>query len=555
MGQSARDLRTVGRYLLLSKIAAGGMGEVHLARLSSMEGVEKFFAIKLLLPQYAEEKSVVDMFITEARIAARIAHPNVCQVFELGIEDDELFICMEFLRGIPAISILKTHKPLNPVPTDIAVAVVQQACAGLHFAHELKDEHGDNLGVVHRDISPGNIFITAEGTTKILDFGVVKANDTNSKTQTGVLKGKFGYMSPEQIMAHPVDRRSDIFSLGIVLFELLTNRRLFARESEYATLKAITEAPITELYSLRPDLPQALSDVLAKALTRDLNHRYATMKEFSQALGQVMKVEGGVADATEIADYVQAKFAVSLGEVDNMLRAASASGPAGGLLSDGEESTRKTRSPTPENRTDDKFDITTEDLEPLAYAQAPPRKGSRLVLALALAGLAMSALAVAIVLKRDGGGQSQTVFLQSGSLAPDLGEESSVIPPPLALDASSEIAVAGADASAVRPIKPVRSKGCARKATAGARNTCYVRAGSKGVTSCITKHEQAAAGTKKVVLSFTLEKSGKIKEVRVSPTAVTSSALGICVKKAAQKIRFGPQSDTVSFNIPLTINK
>lgn len=553
MGQSAPELRTVGRYLLLSRIAAGGMGEVHLARLSSMEGVEKFFAIKLLLPQYAEEQSVVDMFITEARIAARIAHPNVCQVFELGIEDSELFICMEFLRGIPVNAILKSHKPLNPLRTDIAVAVVQQACAGLHFAHDLKDENGENLGVVHRDISPGNIFLTAEGTAKVLDFGVVKANDTTSKTQTGVLKGKFGYMSPEQIMAQPVDRRSDIFSLGIVLFELLTNRRLFARESEYATLKAITESPITQLSSLRPDLPQALSDVVGRALTRDLDERYATMKEFSQALGQVMKSEGGVADATEIADYVQGKFVYQLGEIDKMLQAAALSVvPNNEPGSIREDPTGKTSSRTPEPK---RLDVATEDVAPLVYPP-PSRKGSGLVVALALAGLAMSALAVVIVLKKDSGGQGPTVLLQGSGLTPETDDAAPANAPAETLDAGSEAVARALDASSKTPqLRPVKPKGCAGKSTVEERNKCYVRAGSGGLGSCITKHQQTASGIPRLILEFKLEKSGRIKEVNVSPAAAAASALGTCVKKVAQKIKFGPQGNSISFKIPLNISK
>ncbi len=559
MGQSARDQRTVGRYLLLSKIAVGGMGEVHLARLSSMEGVEKFFAIKLLLPQYAEEQSVVDMFITEARIAARIAHPNVCQVFELGIEDDELFICMEFLRGVPINAILKAHKPLNPIRTDIAIAVIQQACAGLQFAHELKDENGENLGVVHRDISPGNLFLTAEGSAKVLDFGVVKANDASSKTRTGVLKGKFGYMSPEQIMAKAVDRRSDIFSLGIVLFELLTNRRLFARESEYATLKAITESPITRLSTLRPDMPPGLCEVVNKALTRDLDRRFATMKEFSQALGAVMKPEGGVADATEIADYVQGKFVYQLGEVDRMLQAATVS------VAPAEDPFQARRAdPTGQTRTREREeaneepnnDVDTEDVAPLQYAGRTQPRSALLIAAVIVAGLAMSALAVAILLKGDSAGRQQTVLVKGeGGLTPDFdASPGQTTGPAVAIDAGSAASGTANDASTEDSTKPtVKQHTCARKSTAEKRNKCYVSVGSGGLSKCIKKHKATAAGTKQLWLGFDLNKRGKVKGVSVAPAAVASSALGACVKKAAQKIRFGPQSDDIRFKIPLKI--
>lgn len=560
MGQSAQEQRTVGRYLLLSKIAAGGMGEVHLARLSSMQGVEKYFAIKLLLPQFAEEQSVVDMFITEARIAARIAHPNVCQVFELGIEGDELFICMEYLRGIPVNLILKSHKPLNPLRTDIAVAIIQQSCAGLQFAHELKDEEGNNLGVVHRDISPGNIFLTAEGTAKVLDFGVVKANDTASKTRTGVLKGKFGYMSPEQIMARPVDRRSDVFSLGIVLFELLTNRRLFARESEYATLKAITESPITQLSSLRPDLPPELGEVVNRALTRDLDERFATMKEFSQALGQVMKLQEGVADATEIADYVQGKFAYQLGETDKMLQAASVPVvPPEKHYTPSRGGTLKTEilGAGPQNH-----DLTTEDVEPLAYRRPVERRSSGLVVALAVAGLAMSAFAVALFLKKDGQAAPHPIVVNPRPNDPEpVGPD--VIHP---ADASVVVAKAGPpDAGAdpapdpkpdrpVRPVRPVK-RGCAAKPTTESRNRCYVSKSGGQLTACLKKHAAVIAGTNKLDLSFDLDKRGKVTAVAVAPASIASTALGACVKDVAKKIRFGPQGDALRFRIPLRINR
>ncbi len=554
MDGAAQEQRTVGRYSLLSKIAAGGMGAVHLARLDSMQGVERFFAIKLLLPQFAEDKSVVDMFVTEARIASRITHPNVCQVFELGIERDELFICMEYLKGIPATSILKTHKPLNPVATSIAVAIVQQTCAGLQFAHDLKGDDGAPLGVVHRDISPGNIFLTTTGNIKVLDFGVVKAKDSSYKTRTGALKGKFGYMSPEQIMAEEIDHRSDIFSLGIVLFELLTNRRLFTRESEYATLKAITETPIPELISLRPDLPRELNDVLAKALARKVDDRYSSMKEFSLALGAAMKDNGGVADSAAIADYLETKFTYQLGQIEKMLQEVR-------------DAPAFTPEPSQSGRgLADDDGPKTEILAgaPLATPEAPiiadrPKagRGIGLVLAIALVGVGVVALALVLLLKKDDPVPEAARIVVEGQVRPEDGDSQRA----LTKRADAGVVVSPMDAGAVAahsdattsPVKQDKHR-CESKEGVAARNRCYVAQSGRKLSKCLSEHAVEISGSPEISLSFDLNKRGQVLAVEISPAALATTALGTCVMGIANAIRFGPQEDDIRFRIPLTIN-
>jgi hypothetical protein len=299
-----------------------------------------------------------------------------------------------------------------------------------------------------------------------------------------------------------------------------------------------------------------LSNVVSKALTRDLDQRYGSMKEFSQALGQVMKLHGGVADATEIADYVQGKFTYQLGEIDAMLKEAAMSvAPPVEPFQTREDPTSKTmaRGQEPVRR-----DIDTEDVEPLAYDDHRPRKGSKLVVALAIAGLAMSALAVAIVLQKNSSATQQTVLVQGAGLTPeDDGPRPASHQPSLTSDAGSEAAQAVFDAApAAIKVKPV-SKGnrCDGMATAEERNKCYVRSGSGGLTACISKHAETAAGTSQLVLSFDLDKSGRVKEVGVAPAVVESSALGACVKNVAKKIRFGKQSDNLRFRIPLRISQ
>ncbi len=577
MGEAAKELRRLGRYSLLKKIATGGMGEVHLARLDSVQGVEKLFAIKLLLPQFAEEQSVVDMFVTEARIAARIAHSNVCQVFELGMEQDELFICMEYLRGVPATSILKTHKPLNPVDTRISVAIVKQAAAGLQFAHDLRDENGESLGVVHRDVSPGNIFITSGGTAKVLDFGVVKAKDSSHKTKTGALKGKFGYMSPEQIMAEPLDSRSDIFSLGIVLFELLTNRRLFTRDSEYGTLKAITESPIPTLESFRPDLPPELGAVLAKALSRDLDGRYPTMRAFSEALTEAMKPHGGIADAAEIGDYISSKFTFQLGEIDRMLqeirRGTTPPPPleVGSdinadletrVLDEGISSPGFAAEPNAESSSGLHAGDVSETTDASALLLSSHRRSSAMAWAVGIVGLAIVGLLGVLLLRKPEPAPVAAGIVYEGQLSPDSeeaeatttaagaigGDAQSVVPP----DAGATAAEASTDARAKPASKAHR---CESKSSVEAKNRCYVAAEGRKLTKCLREHAAEVSGTPQMTLSFDLNARGNVVGVTVSPPQFASTTLGSCVKSVAQKIRFGPQNGAIRFRIPLKINQ
>lgn len=565
MGEALQEQRTVGRYSLLSKIATGGMGAVHLARLDSMQGVERFFAIKLLLPQFAEDKAVVDMFVTEARIASRITHPNVCQVYELGIERDELFICMEYLKGIPATSILKAHKPLNPVATNVAVAIAQQVCAGLQFAHDLKDEAGNPLGIVHRDISPGNIFITTTGSVKVLDFGVVKAKDSTYKTRTGALKGKFGYMSPEQIMAEELDHRSDIFSLGICLVELLTNRRLFTRESEFTTLKAITENPIPTLHSMRSELPIELSNVLEKALARRADERFSSMKEFASALGEAMKDHGGIADSGQIADYVETKFTYQLGEIDKMLREVrEAPALIPGSLQSG-ALTAKELSLAADNSESGgegkRFAARAPvgaGFPPLSPATRSAR-GNGLILAIVFVGLGVVALAAVLLLKRDAPPAQAPRIVVEGQVQPEKALIALVPDASAALEDDINIQDATAakprDVESVEPVQVKTKHRCEKKNSVEARNSCYVAQSSRKFTLCLSDHAVEISGTPELSLSFELNKRGQVLGVSLSPASLASTALGRCVMAVANQVRFGPQDAEIRFRIPLKINQ
>jgi serine/threonine protein kinase len=307
-----RDAREFGRYELIAKLATGGMAEIYLAR---RQGTSKreVSVLKRILPHLAEDEHFVTMFRDEAELASKLLHPNVCRVDALDHHAGTWFIEMEYLHGIALSRIMtqlaKMNKMLDP---RIATGIIVQSCEGLHHAHELRDGNDQLLNVVHRDVSPPNIMLTDTGVVKLLDFGIAKARGANSKTRTGTVKGKNAYMSPEQILGRALDRRSDIFALGTVMYEMLAIKRLFQRDSDFLTFKAITEEPIPDIRERRPDLPPALRSVIIQALARDPHGRFGTAKTFADAIRAAMAPMGGPATRSELAKFLSSDFVEEL---------------------------------------------------------------------------------------------------------------------------------------------------------------------------------------------------------------------------------------------------
>jgi serine/threonine-protein kinase len=287
------DAVYLGKYRLLARLGTGGMAEVLLGRLDGPAGFSKHFAIKRMRPELTAHREFVDLFLEEARTASLLSHPNICQVNELSTSGHDYFMVLEYLEGVPVASILVkalSHPTAMPIPFLIGIA--HQACEGLHFAHDMADERGRPYHIIHRDISPPNLFVTVDGVVKVLDFGISKSRDSLVKTLTGQIRGKFSYMSPEQLRGEKLDRRSDVFSLGIVLFELLTGRRLFRRKSRLEVFKAVVKEPIPSAAEWRPDLPADLVLVLDTALARDRNQRFDTARAFGEALSGSIRALG-----------------------------------------------------------------------------------------------------------------------------------------------------------------------------------------------------------------------------------------------------------------------
>jgi serine/threonine-protein kinase len=280
----------LGRYELLMPIAAGGMAMVWAARLKGTRGFQKIVAVKTMLPKLTEDDQFEKMFLDEASLASKIRHPNAVEILDLGEQDGVLFLAMEWIDGVPLNQLMKAAKRAGGVPHTIAIRIVMQATAGLHAAHELTDGKGKLIGLVHRDISPQNILVTFDGVAKVVDFGVAKATALNDgATQAGQLKGKVSYMAPEQVRGEPIDRRVDVFAMGIVLYALTTGKHPFRKESEGATLFAISAPdPVIAPRKFVPDYPQVLQDVLLKALEKDRDQRYASANELLKALDKAL---------------------------------------------------------------------------------------------------------------------------------------------------------------------------------------------------------------------------------------------------------------------------
>ena len=327
----------IGRYDAVCQLATGGMAEILLARLQGPSGFQRPVAIKRILPHLAGNKDFVTMFLDEARIIAGIRHPNVVHVHELADEgDDELFLVMEYMEG-ESISVLipRLRKSKEQLDHALVAYIVAEACAGLHAAHELTDPSGNKLNVVHRDVSPQNIFVGYSGEVKVLDFGIATAADRVTRTETGQFKGKFEYSSPEQCVGLALDRRSDIFSMGILLYELSTLTRLFKRNGHMPTLRAICDTPIVPPTSIVEGYPKELSDVVMRALERRPAARYQTAFDMRRDLLAVMQsLSNEVAPEEVLGQRMRALFPDRIEEKAAMLRGAQAGEPVAAVPTD-----------------------------------------------------------------------------------------------------------------------------------------------------------------------------------------------------------------------------
>jgi serine/threonine-protein kinase len=315
--ESVRPERTaperIGRYELCFELAAGGMATVYLARVHGASGFEKLVALKRIHRHLAKEKKYIEMFLDEAKIASRITHPNVCSVFDFGQADGEYYIAMEYLVGEPLSRLCgkvardRSQRRHEMLPLRMA-AIIADACEGLHAAHELKDANGDSLHVVHRDVSPRNLFVTYDGSVQVVDFGIASARQRMHHTATGQVKGTFAYMAPEQLTSSPIDRRVDVWALGVALWEMLTMRRLFRRDTTANTIHAVLYEDLVPPSKYRSQVPRELDDIVLKALMRDPAERWQTARDMGRAIRRYLGTRRDVVGPAELSDWMREIF-------------------------------------------------------------------------------------------------------------------------------------------------------------------------------------------------------------------------------------------------------
>ena len=300
--EPALGVRFVGRYAILGKLAAGGMATVHVGRLLGPVGFTRMVAIKRLHPEYARDPEFVSMFLDEARLAAKISHPNVVSTLDVVATGGELFLVMDYLQGQSLSWLIKqATKTGEPIPSRIVASILSGALQGLHAAHEARDERGIHLNIVHRDVSPQNIMVGADGLARVLDFGVAKAAGRIQNTREGHIKGKLAYMSPEQLQTDFVDRKADIYAASVVLWEALTSRRLFKGETEASTLAKILSGTVVPPSTVASWVPPALDAVVMRGLERDLSKRYVTAREMAIAIERA----GNIASTAEVSEWLE----------------------------------------------------------------------------------------------------------------------------------------------------------------------------------------------------------------------------------------------------------
>jgi serine/threonine-protein kinase len=327
MHEALRFPKPFGKYVLLRQLAVGGMAEVYLARQSGPAGFEKECVIKRILPSLSTDKQFVQMFLDEARIAARLSHPNIVQIFELGEQPgNDHFIAMEFVHGVDVQQILEAERARNGrVPLAVALRIVSNVAEGLEAAHRATDRSGHALGIVHRDVTPSNVIVSFDGVGKLCDFGIAKAVAKSGKTEVGVIKGKIPYMSPEQVEGQALDLRSDIFSVGVLLYELTTGKKPFdGSNPAEISLKILHDDP-TMPQVLFTNYPDQLTSIVLRAMAKDPANRYSSARELQMALDEFLVGSGIRCTSHEVSGYLEELYP---GRREQLAAQAAADAPA-----------------------------------------------------------------------------------------------------------------------------------------------------------------------------------------------------------------------------------
>ena len=558
MGAAASELiapgTQLGKYRVIHRIAFGGMAEIYLARASGIQGFEKYVVLKRILPQYVANVELTRMFLQEARLAALLDHANIAQVHDIGEEGGVFFFTMEYLHGEDVRRIGKAlAEQGKTIPIQHAVHVLIDAAAGVHFAHEKKGADGKSLGIVHRDLSPSNIVVTYAGGVKVVDFGVAKIATDPELSGRYSLKGKLAYMSPEQVSQGAVDRRSDVFSLGIVLYEITTRKRLFKAASEVETLQLVLGAKVTPPSQVVPGYPPELERIVLRALERAPERRYQTARDLQvdlEAFARDQKLE--ISSAT-LAEWMEAEFGPKR-EIWHTLPALADTTPA--RASAQKEHTAATRKVE---------HAELAELSPARLGQ-PNRRRSLVAAAAMLAVLLIGGGAFALLRRsspehQTGANPSGTALLvvaENGNVAVERSDNS-----PQAADSPSASAPAARtqaepaapeEAPALRApssrhghaTRPPRNPGREDLSSALTKRSAEIR-------HCFADRDADEAGSSEISLRFEVGTDGAVKSVAVQPAALAATPLGACLVKVGRSTTFGPQAAPIAFRIPVSV--
>ena len=553
--------REVGRYRVVRRLAVGGMAEIYLAQARGIDRFEKYVVLKRILPQYAASPHFIEMFKNEARIAATLDHPNIASVYDIGEAEGVYFFTMEYLHGEDLGFVLRElldrgqHVPLN-----LALTIGAGVAAGLHAAHEKCDVDGLPLGIVHRDVSPSNVVVTYHGGVKLVDFGVAKVTAAAGLTKTGTLKGKIGYMSPEQCANEGLDRRSDVFSLGVLLYELCTRSRLFRADSEAGTLRLVLSAEIPPPSERMAGFPSELEPILYKALARSPDDRYPSARDLQLALEQVASGQGIVLSTAKLAEWMTSTF----GHKPEPWVGLSKAGPTDNAAT----VVRRPRFFSAELEAANRFltpgpgavAATGEGGTPEPAAVAVPVRpfhGS-------LGPWKLFVLAACALLVGAGG---TAFFLRTES--PPSPPRAAAAPPAaderlaLAESDSPPTAAAVAQAEPAPPRPPARPERRTRRARrperprGGDRSQHFSAAFARkegDLLRCFSRFSPPGRGPQ-LSVRFQLEASGKVNAVEVFPAEISGTPLAQCVAQVAQTTRFVAQPAPVTFRIPVVVRR
>ena len=390
-------LEEYGNYFLLEKIAIGGMAELFKAQQRGVQGFQKIVAIKRILPHFSDNEDFVTMFIDEAKLAAQLTHPNIVQIFDLGKAGSSYYIAMEYVNGRDLRTLLRKVREYGlPFPEQAAAFVVMKVAAALDYAHRKRGFDDRELKLVHRDISPQNVILSTEGAVKLVDFGIAKAASKASHTVAGALKGKLLYMSPEQATGQPLDNRSDLYSLGLVLFELLTGERCFQADSELGVLEKVRLGRISDLQTLNPGVSKEMVAIVNRALQKGVDHRYPSARFMERDLRDYLQRQGTSIAEHDLAEYMNALLN---GTRENLEILMASRFPPPASLASGTHRTLAGRVDTAPGRisgTQATLPALPEELEvPEPTVAVPPRPRWMLPVILGLAAVLVTLLAIA----------------------------------------------------------------------------------------------------------------------------------------------------------------